>query len=312
MIDMRASILAVLGSLAFAGCQSTVFGDVANGDGDTTASADHDPANGDTAAPSDDGGDSSNAGDTGAPLITSASSTWLGMNVDSDLPRNDIILQLVPFDTAAAQTDVSGYPVAGASGTSSTDIGFMLSTGTYKVSYKGTGTLAISGIATLQGSWQTDAASGEHRGSLSITGTYGVYGNFLTLAITNGSGQTVTDIHIYLPGIDYDPPQTFTTQQIAALAPFRAFRFMGWMATNGSTIADWADRTPLTKFGNDPNAPVSVTRMSTSSSSRISRAKTCGSTFQNTRPPPSFRALPSSCSRISTWIALPPPAQPKV
>ena len=64
-------------------------------------------------------------------------SSWLGTNIDADLPRVDITYQLTPFDTAAAQLDANGYPMAGASGKSSTDIGFVLPTGTYNISYKG-------------------------------------------------------------------------------------------------------------------------------------------------------------------------------
>jgi hypothetical protein len=244
MNAMRIAFIALLATLASA-CQSTVVADIAaNGDSDIAT-----PGDGDPSSPS---GDAPAGGDT-TPVISSPASTWLGMNVSGDLPRADITDQLQPFDTDSAAKDSNGYPIAGASGTSTTDIGFALPSGTYKVSYKGAGTLTIGGdIATMQGTWQTDAGTGEHRGTLAITGTPGSFGHFLTLAITNSQAQTVTDIHIYLPGIDYDPPSAFTPQLIALLAPFRAMRFMDWMATNGSTIVDWADRPRASQFGASP------------------------------------------------------------
>jgi hypothetical protein len=83
--------------------------------------------------------------------VTPTVSSWLGTNIAADLPRVDITYQLKPFDTPAAQLDANGYPVTGASGKSTTDLGFVLPTGMYKISYRGTGTLAVSGIGQLGG-----------------------------------------------------------------------------------------------------------------------------------------------------------------
>jgi hypothetical protein len=126
-------------------------------------------------------------------------------------------------------------------------MGFVLPSGTYKISFKGTGSLAVSGIGSLGGAWQT--AGGEQRNTVQITGTPGAFGHFLNLAITNGTGQTVTDVHVYSPGFDYDATAVFLPQFISLLAPFRAMRFMDWEATNGSTIVDWADRPAAAHFG---------------------------------------------------------------
>jgi hypothetical protein len=178
-------------------------------------------------------------------------SSWLGTNVSADLPRVDITYQLTPFDTPAAQKDPSGYPVAGASGKSQTDIGFVLPSGMYKISYQGTGTLQVSGIGQLVGAWQP--AGGEQRGVVQITGTPGAFGNFLALAISNGAGQTVTGIHILFPGFDYDTQATFLPQFVSLLAPFRAMRFMGWQSINGSKLANWVDRPSASSFGQSPN-----------------------------------------------------------
>jgi hypothetical protein len=189
-------------------------------------------------------------GPADAPSPSPTVSSWVGTNVDADLPRVDITYQLNRFDTPAAQLDPQGYPMAGASGTSSTDIGFVLPTGVYKISYQGTGTLSVSGIGTLTGPWQ--AVGNEQRGALQITGTPGAFGNFLTLKVANGAGQTVTGIHIYMPGFDYDATSTFLPQFLNLLGPFHALRFMGWQAINASKLADWADRPTASQFGASP------------------------------------------------------------
>ena len=52
-----------------------------------------------------------------------------------------------------------------------------------------------------------------------------------------------------MPGFDYDTTTIFTPQFLSILSPFRAMRFMGWEATNGSTLANWADRPAAAHFG---------------------------------------------------------------
>ena len=178
-------------------------------------------------------------------------SSWMGTNVDVDLPRVDITYQLAPFDTAIAQKDANGYPVAGAMGTSSTDIGYVLQTGTYNVSFVGTGKVTVSGIGVLAGAWQT--VGGEQRNTIAITGTPGAFGHPLTLTITNGAGQTVTALRILMPGFAYDTKTVFVPQFLSMLAPFRAMRFMDWEATNGSTLADWVARPTASHFGHAAN-----------------------------------------------------------
>jgi hypothetical protein len=199
------------------------------------------PADGSETAP--DAEPDGDASTTVSPTVSS----WLGTNIAADLPRVDITYQLSPFDTAAAQLDTNGYPVAGASGTSQTDIGFVLTTGTYNISYVGTGTLAVSGIGQLGGAWQS--VDGEQRNTVQITGTPGSFGNFLTLTITNAAGQTVQSIHLLYPGFAYDTSVTFLPQFIQLLAPFRAMRFMDWESTNNSKLANFADRPNAAHFG---------------------------------------------------------------
>ena len=206
------------------------------------------PSGGDDANAAADGANATNGGDAGLVVNPHPTiSSWLGTNVAADLPRVDVMYQLSPFDTAAAQLDANGYPVAGASGKSSTDLGFILTTGTYKISYRGAGTLAVSGIGKLGGAWQT--VNGEQRNTVQITGSPGNFGNFIVLAVTNAAGQTVQDVHLYYPGFDYDAPTTFLPQFLSILGPFRAMRFMDWEATNNSKLASWADRPTAAHFG---------------------------------------------------------------
>ncbi|MDP9000176.1 MAG: hypothetical protein M3O46_08710 [Myxococcota bacterium] len=174
-------------------------------------------------------------------------SSWVGTNVAADLARVDVTYQLNPFDTPAAQRDADGYPVAGASGTSSTDLGFVLPTGMYNISYQGSGAVAVSGIGKLGSPWQP--LNGEQRSTVQITAAPGAFGNFLTLTVTNGAGQSVHGIHIYYPGFDYDSPATFLPQFLSLLGPFRAMRFMDWESTNASTLTNWVDRPASAHFG---------------------------------------------------------------
>ncbi|HLK35934.1 MAG TPA: hypothetical protein VKU41_04220 [Polyangiaceae bacterium] len=221
-----------------------------SGDAATSSAGDAGSDGGTVDAATAGGMDGASSSDALA-AVTQTVSSWLGTNVAADLPRVDVAYQLAPFDTPAAQLDANGYPVAGASGKSSTDIGFVLPSGTYKISYVGTGTLAVSGIGKLGGAWQS--AGGEQRNTVVITGTPGSFGNVLTLAITNGAGQSVQQIRVLYPGFDYDTPTTFLPKFIGLLTPFRALRFMDWENTNNSKLTDFASRPNAAHFGHSPN-----------------------------------------------------------
>jgi hypothetical protein len=179
-------------------------------------------------------------------------SSFLGTNMAGDFPFPDITNNLVPFNEPSGQADANGYPIAGVSATSSTDVGWMMPTANYNISYVGTGTLAVSGIGSLNNAWTT--VGSEHRNVLHIVGTPQNFGNFLTLTITNGAGQTVTNVHIYVPGIDYDFAGTFYPNLLTILAPFRAIRFMGWTGTPNSPATLWSQRTLPTTFGEPANS----------------------------------------------------------
>jgi hypothetical protein len=196
---------------------------------------------------------SDSAHDTGATdhdsmtTVKPTVSSWMGTNLNADLPFIDVTYMLNGFNTPAAQLDANGYPMAGASGMSQTDIGYLLPSGTYNISFVGTGSLTVSGIGATTGAWTT--AAGEQRNQVKVTGTPGSFGNFLTLNVSNTGSQTVTAIHMYLPGVAYDTAGPFNPALLSALTPFRAIRFMEWEAIDNSTLANWSDRPASSQFG---------------------------------------------------------------
>jgi hypothetical protein len=181
----------------------------------------------------------------------STSSAWIGVNVDSDFPYADLRSELTGFvpDNNGA-LDTNGYPTAGVSATSNSDIGETIPTGIYNLSYVGTGTLQISGIGTQVSPWTV--VNGENRTTVQITGTPQKYPSVLNFRIVNQPGQTVTNIHLYLPGIDFDTPLLFNPLFLQALTPFRQMRFMDWMNTNNSALEYWSDHPTLDHFGTNP------------------------------------------------------------
>ncbi len=245
-IRVSAGIVAAIGLLWSGACGGG--GSTATGAGSTGGAA---SATSSTTSNAAGGAGGGSTGVGGEGPVTPTVSSWLGTNVAGDLPRVDIACQLSPFDTPIAQKDADGYPVAGASGASATDIGFVLPSGSYAISYEGTGTLDVSGIGKLTDAWTT--VGSQHRNHVAITGAPGSFGHLLTLKITNAGGQTVKAVHLLHPGFDHDTKQVFLPQLLHLLEPFRALRFMEWENINGSKLADWSDRPAASQFGSSPN-----------------------------------------------------------
>jgi hypothetical protein len=249
---MAAASLALLAPLGACGSSNDDnAADAGNGGGskDGGANGSGDASCASLACANDGGTSTGDAGpDADSGPVTPTVSSWMGINADADLPWSDVATQLAAFTLSnGGKADANGYPVAGASGTSSTDMGFLLPSGTYAISFTGTGTLTVGGIGKLAGTWTT--SGGVQSNTVTITGTPGTFGQSLTLGITNAAGQSVTGIHLYLPGVAPASAGTFSPQYLAMLKPFRAVRFMDWAGTNGSTITDWSARTLPTTFG---------------------------------------------------------------
>ena len=117
--------------------------------------------------------------------------------------------------------------------------------GLYQLSYEGTGTLTFSGMGKLVGSITT--SNGVSTGTVELNPAFGTTNLFLTLTGVS-STATISNFHLYAPGYGANPTQVFTNQFLQAVKPFTTVRFMNWMATNGSTVANWSDRTPPTSF----------------------------------------------------------------
>ena len=184
---------------------------------------------------------------TGASYpLTGPVSSWVGVNADADIPYCDLAHFFNAF--TAPSVDANGWPNAGTNGQMKDDVGFDLPTGDYLVSYVGTGALTATGIGSFTGAWQT--VNGEQRNTLHINGTPGAFGNFLYLNIVNGPGQTVTDVHVYFQGCQYDDPHLFNSNYIHLLSPFRALRYMSyWLGTIGNSQVNWEDRTQVKTWG---------------------------------------------------------------
>lgn len=168
--------------------------------------------------------------------VTPSASQWLGINVSGDLPWSDITHLLNPF---SGTLDADGYPTAG--GTSSTDVGFLLPSGTYSIEYTGGGTVTVGGVGKL------DAPFVNGESTLTVTSTPGAFGHSLDLTVAGA----VHDLHIFMPGTNASSP--FHPAFVALLAPFKTLRFMEWENTNNSKLANWADRASPTRWGAQPS-----------------------------------------------------------
>lgn len=63
---------------------------------------------------------------------------------------------------------------------------------------------------------------------------------------TSPVGSGVTNVRMIRPGYNPVNPPTFTNEFIAQLKGFTTLRFMDWLETNHSTVANWSERTPVT------------------------------------------------------------------
>lgn len=175
-------------------------------------------------------------------------SPWMGMNISADIPYADITNQLNAFEIPENLKDAQGYPLPGISAISETDIGAVLPSGMYKISYRGTGSLQVSGIGTLAGPWTI--VNEEQRNVVQIVGTPGEFGRLLVLSIQNGPGQSVHDLHLLYPDFDYGTTQIFMPGFLAILRPFRSMRFMNWMRGDDvAELTDWSQAPSTARFG---------------------------------------------------------------
>jgi hypothetical protein len=125
----------------------------------------------------------------------------------------------------------------------------------YVVSYRGEGRIVYDLSASKDAQ-----ASKPGRDVINIVGT--ADGDYARLRITSTNPQNpIRDITI-VPERQlarFERGEIFNPQYVARLRGFRAFRFMDWMRTNGSTQKDWADRPKLTDRSYAPKgAPIEL------------------------------------------------------
>ncbi|MEI6132665.1 MAG: Ig-like domain-containing protein [Bacillota bacterium] len=113
--------------------------------------------------------------------------------------------------------------------------------GTYKLSYKGVGTVkpeacsfTVSNQVTSKGITTADITIPADQGQL-------------MMSFRNTVGG-VSDVKLLRPGYPADTTQVFTNEFLAALEPFSTLRFMDYLATNGQetsgdlTVQEWSTR----------------------------------------------------------------------
>ena len=153
-----------------------------------------------------------------------------------------------PWD-GGATVDANGWPMQ--------DAGVVLLIPPDGASIDGTYKLIFTGQATIAGVASSVTVNNQSYNSSTNTTTADLVvgvNSQLDLAFTNtkrnpgdNPGTGVTNVKVMLPTsfgatTSYDPSVTFTTQAKTFLQKFRAIRFMDYLATNGSTQANWSDR----------------------------------------------------------------------
>jgi hypothetical protein len=115
-------------------------------------------------------------------------------------------------------------------------IGDHYPSGTYVVLYDGQGTIRYGGAARL-------AAREAGRNVIDVTPNNDGIAMRIVATDPDHTGDYIRNIRVLMPGFE----QTYTAQPfnpvfLEKIAPYRALRFMDWMATNDSTQGVWADR----------------------------------------------------------------------
>ncbi len=201
---------------------------------------------------------------TATPLPPVSTTNSIGMNVGAvlDTETNRVFADAmktsrIPWTANGgnAAADPNGWPTQDASisvwasGTSRMD-------GTYALSFQGQASVQAGGCVTASLTPVYSASSNTSTATFTIAGTAPCA---LTLTFTNtvagpGSalGSGVKNVALMRPTYEgssatYDPAtSTFTTDFKNSLAPFSVLRFSDWLASNGNTQQQWADRVTKT------------------------------------------------------------------
>ncbi len=174
-----------------------------------------------------------------------------------------------PWDEAA-QVDAQGWPTqdAGvvvlccvADGGGNTEL-----SGIYSLSFRGIATVSFVAYAGTVSNMEYNAATNTSTATLTLADSGS--GTSLMLAFTNTQrtaaspvGSGVTNVTAIRPNVAPNGKtwwtttgQVFTTPFLALLQPFSTLRFMDFIATNGSAVKNWGQRTtPQSATQQSPN-----------------------------------------------------------
>ena len=159
-----------------------------------------------------------------------------------------------PFDTGEQQylnLDSNGWPInlgcSKSGGCSFNAVGMLLNqisatdggyrAGRYIVSYQGTGTISYGFDASL-------VSSSPGRDVINVATPKD--GIIFQISSTDSrrTGDYIRNLHIVRADYEaqFKAGQIFNPDFLARVSPFRGYRFMDWLATNGSTQTTWLNR----------------------------------------------------------------------
>lgn len=131
-----------------------------------------------------------------------------------------------------AALDERGYPLLeGGQAAEAVVLNANYPEGTYKLTWEGTGQVAIQPLGL-------DIVS-LAPGAITLRGKPSGYSRIVVASID--PDDPLRSMALYLPGHDADSP-TFNPQFVQALRPYGVLRYMDFMQTNGSAIRTWSDR----------------------------------------------------------------------
>lgn len=144
--------------------------------------------------------------------------------------------------TETLNVDANGWVTSLAPGqfaitTMYTDVGPHYPAGTYVCLYEGAGFIEFLGDAT---------AITYQPGRILVEVTPTFRGKILLRLRSTTPGNHVRNIRLIMPGFEAThATQVFHPGFLERMDPFEVIRFMDWQKTNGSPLANWADRTTI-------------------------------------------------------------------
>jgi hypothetical protein len=113
--------------------------------------------------------------------------------------------------------------------------------GIYKLTYEGSGTLAVYGVGTKV------IATSPGEIDIQVTPSAGASNGINIVESYLDPNNPITNIQVLLPGYDAVPSDNpFNPAFLATIEPFDILRFIGWTNVNGATTTSWSQKRPVT------------------------------------------------------------------